>query len=105
MTEVTRILERIERGDAKAAEELLPLVYEQLRQLAAYKIASEAPDKFTRTLTLSLLSICLAVAIVALRQPRRVQRRNGSHGPLGLRKAFAPLDAALLVAARRVLPR
>src|SRR6266581_7820812 len=31
----------------------------------------------------------------------RVQRRNGSHGPLGLREAFAPLDAALLVAARR----
>src|SRR6266536_165843 len=49
--------------------------------------------------------ICLAVAVVALRQPRRVQRRNGSHGPLGLREAFAPLDAALLVAARRVLPR
>src|SRR6266516_2095507 len=53
----------------------------------------------TLTLTLSLLPICLAVAVVALRQPRRVQRRNGSHRPL------APLDAALLVAARRVLPR
>jgi hypothetical protein len=48
--------------------------------------------------------ICLAVAVVALRQARRVQR-NGSHGPLGLWEAFAPLDAALLVAARRVLPR
>src|SRR5207247_4283177 len=47
----------------------------------------------------------LAVAVVALRQPRRVQRRNGSHGPLGLREAFAPLHAALPVAARRVLPR
>src|SRR6266487_5231010 len=52
-----------------------------------------------RQVTLSLLPICLAVAVVALRQPRRVQRRNGSHRPL------APLDAALLVAARRVLPR
>jgi len=49
--------------------------------------------------------VCLAVAVVPLRQPRRVQRRNGSHGPFGLREAFAPLDAALLVAARRVLPR
>jgi len=49
--------------------------------------------------------ICLAVAVVALRQPRRVQRRNGPHGPIGLREAFAPLDAALLVAARGVLPR
>src|SRR5437899_7362293 len=51
-----------------------------------------------------LAGICLAVAVVALRRPRRVQRRNGSHRPLGLREAFAPLDAALLVAARRVLP-
>jgi hypothetical protein len=42
--------------------------------------------------------------VVALRQPRRVQRRNGSDVPLGLREAFAPLPAALLVAARRVLP-
>src|SRR5258708_7063141 len=45
-----------------------------------------------------------SVAVVALRQRRRVQRRNGSHGPLDLQEAFAPLDAALLVAARRVLP-
>jgi hypothetical protein len=33
-----------------------------------------------------------------------VQRRNRSHVPVGLREAFAPLHAALLVAARRVLP-
>jgi len=46
-----------------------------------------------------MAGIWLAVAVVALRQPRRVQRRNRSHGPLGLREAFAPLDAALLVAA------
>ncbi len=43
MTEVTRILERVEHGDAKAAEQLLPLVYEQLRHLAAHKMANEAP--------------------------------------------------------------
>src|SRR2546422_1101988 len=41
MTEVTRILERVE--DVKAAEQLLPLVYDQLRQLAAHKMANEAP--------------------------------------------------------------
>ena len=51
------------------------------------------------------LRLSLAVAVVALRQPRRVQRRNASHRPLGLQESFAPLDAALLVAARRVLPR
>jgi len=51
------------------------------------------------------MRIRLEVAAVALRQPRRAQRRNGLHRPLGLQEAFAPPDAALLVAARRVLPR
>jgi RNA polymerase sigma factor (TIGR02999 family) len=43
MTEVTRILEAIQHGDPKAAEELLPLVYNELRRIAAHKMASEAP--------------------------------------------------------------
>ena len=38
---VTQILKRVEQGDGKAAEELLPLVYEELRRLAAYKMANE----------------------------------------------------------------
>ena len=42
MNEVTRILEAIERGESKATEELLPLVYEELRKLASYKMAHEA---------------------------------------------------------------
>jgi RNA polymerase sigma factor (TIGR02999 family) len=41
MHEVTRILERAQRGDPKAAEELLPLVYDELRRLAAYRLAGE----------------------------------------------------------------
>ena len=41
MGEVTRILENIEQGDRKAADELLPLVYEELRKLAAAKMASQ----------------------------------------------------------------
>src|SRR6516164_9475135 len=41
MSEVTRILERVEHGDGKAAEELLPLVYDELRKLAAHKMAAE----------------------------------------------------------------
>jgi RNA polymerase sigma factor (TIGR02999 family) len=44
MTGVTQILASIERGDARAAEELLPLVYEELRKLAAARMAAEAPD-------------------------------------------------------------
>ncbi len=41
MSDVTQILERVEKGDGKAAEELLPLVYEELRKLAAAKMAQE----------------------------------------------------------------
>jgi RNA polymerase sigma factor (TIGR02999 family) len=41
--DVTRILEAVQKGDPKAAEELLPLVYQELRRLAAHKMAAEAP--------------------------------------------------------------
>jgi RNA polymerase sigma factor (TIGR02999 family) len=41
MSDVTHILHRVERGDAKAAGELLPLVYEELRKLAAVRMAQE----------------------------------------------------------------
>ncbi len=43
VSDVTQILERVDKGDGKAAEELLPLVYEELRKLAAHKMAREAP--------------------------------------------------------------
>ena len=42
MSDVTRLLDAIQHGDPKAAEELLPLVYEELRKLAAHKMANEA---------------------------------------------------------------
>src|ERR1700704_4572246 len=45
MSEVTRILSGIERGDPHAAEQLLPLVYDELRKLAAQKMAQEAPGQ------------------------------------------------------------
>ena len=45
MTDVTRILSAIEQGDPSAAEELLPLVYAELRKLAAHKMAQEAPGQ------------------------------------------------------------
>jgi RNA polymerase sigma factor (TIGR02999 family) len=43
MTDVTCILSAIEQGDPKAAEQLLPLVYDELRNLAAQKLAQEKP--------------------------------------------------------------
>ena len=45
MSDVTRILESIEHGDPKAADELLPLVYGELRKLATSKMANEAPNQ------------------------------------------------------------
>jgi RNA polymerase sigma factor (TIGR02999 family) len=45
MSDVTRILNAIEQGDAKAADELLPLVYEELRHLAAQKLSHESPGQ------------------------------------------------------------
>jgi RNA polymerase sigma factor (TIGR02999 family) len=45
MSDVTQILNAIERGDSRAADELLPLVYEELRLLASQKMAQEKPGQ------------------------------------------------------------
>ena len=44
MRDVTLILAAIEQGDPRAAEQLLPLVYDELRKLAAARMAQESPD-------------------------------------------------------------
>jgi RNA polymerase sigma factor (TIGR02999 family) len=45
MSEITQVLERIQKGEPSAAEALLPLVYEELRKLAAQKMAQEKPGQ------------------------------------------------------------
>jgi RNA polymerase sigma factor (TIGR02999 family) len=45
MSDVTRLLSAVEQGDPKAAEELLPLVYDELRKLAAHKMAQQPPGQ------------------------------------------------------------
>jgi RNA polymerase sigma factor (TIGR02999 family) len=45
MNEVTRVLSAIERGDPRAAEQLFPLVYDELRKLAAQRLAQEKPGQ------------------------------------------------------------
>jgi RNA polymerase sigma factor (TIGR02999 family) len=47
MSNVVRILERAQAGDPAAAQEILPLVYEELRRLASHRMASEAPGRQT----------------------------------------------------------
>lgn len=52
MTDVTRILTAIERGDAHAVEQLMPLVYDELRQLAAHRLRQEKPGQTLRATAL-----------------------------------------------------
>lgn len=55
MSHVTRILNAVERGDTRAADKLLPLVYEGLRLLAAQKLSQEPPGQ---TLQATALEFC-----------------------------------------------
>ena len=62
MSDVTRILNAIERGDARATDELLPLVYEELRLLAAQKLSHEPPGQTLQATALvheAYLRLCL----------------------------------------------
>ena len=52
MSDVTGILSQVELGDPSAAEQLLPLVYEELRKLAAAKLAQERPGQTLQTTAL-----------------------------------------------------
>jgi RNA polymerase sigma factor (TIGR02999 family) len=67
MSEVTTILAAIEQGDPKAASELLPLVYDELRQLAAARLADEKPG---HTLQPTALVHEAYLRLVGDRQPR-----------------------------------
>lgn len=68
MSEVTQILSKIESGDQQASEELLPLVYAELRKLAAARMASERPD---HTLQATALVHEAYVRLVDVEQRRR----------------------------------
>jgi len=68
MSDVTRILSQIDAGDPAAAEQLLPLVYDELRKLAAAKLAQEKPGQ-----TLN------ATALVHEAYVRLVDREQGQH--------------------------
>ncbi len=73
MSDVTRILSRIESGDQQASEELLPLVYEELRKLAAARMISERPD---HTLQATALVHEAYVRLVDVDQPQRWDSRG-----------------------------
>ena len=85
MSDVTRILSQIEQGDPHAAEKLLPLVYDELRKLAAAKLAQEKPGQTLQATAL------VHEAYLRLVVPRR------EHGPA--REGEAPADLAHSTAA------
>jgi RNA polymerase sigma factor (TIGR02999 family) len=113
MSEVTRILSAIERGDPNAAGELLPLVYDELRKLATQKMAQEAPGQ-TLQATALVHEAYLRLVDVESAQPwnsrghffaaaaeamRRIlveqARRKGRHRHGGALKRVELLDAEM----------
>src|SRR5215471_3071816 len=73
MSEVTRILSAIEQGDPQTAEQLLPLVYDELRKLAAAKLAQEKPGQ---TLQATALVHEAYLRLVDANKPQRWNSRG-----------------------------
>jgi RNA polymerase sigma factor (TIGR02999 family) len=73
MTDVTRILSAIEHGDPHAAAQLLPLVYDELRKLAALKLAQEKPGQ---TLDATALVHEAYLRLVGIAKPRIYRDRS-----------------------------
>ena len=77
MNDVTRILSAIEQGDGQAAEQLLPLVYDELRKLAAARMAAENPGHTLNATALVHEAYLRSGRRPALRRPRPLLRRRG----------------------------
>lgn len=73
MSNVTQILSRIESGDSAAADELLPLVYEELRRLATHKLSHESPGN---TLQATALVHEAYVRLMDVNAPQRWDSRG-----------------------------
>ena len=85
MNDVTQILSAIEQGDPHAAERLLPLVYDELRKLAAQRLAQEKPGQTLQATALvheAYLRLVGGDQAQALERPRPLLRRRGrGHAP------------------------
>src|SRR5258708_20831192 len=92
MSDVTQILDRVEQGDPKAAEELLPLVYEELRKLAAAKMTQQTPGQTLQATAL------VHEAYLRLTGGARDQWEDRAHF---FRAAAEPMRCILIANARR----
>jgi RNA polymerase sigma factor (TIGR02999 family) len=99
MNQVTRILSAIEEGDPHASEKLLPLVYDELRKLAAHKLAHETPGQ---TLQATALVHEAYLRLVASSNPSEAspRRKSGESPQWNSRGHFF---AAAAEAMRRIL--
>jgi RNA polymerase sigma factor (TIGR02999 family) len=118
MSEVTRILSAIEQGDPRAAEQLLPLVYDELRKLAAAKLAREPAghtldatalvhEAFLRLggeQSFATRSAFMRAAAGAMRRvlvdharARRAEKRGGGLERVELPDVAAPMDDSKLI--------
>jgi len=93
MSDVTRILSQIESGDPQAAEQLLPLIYDELRKLAAAKLAQEKPGQTLQATAL------VHEAYVRLVDGKQAQSWNGRGHFFGA--AAEAMRRILVDAARR----
>ncbi len=97
MTHVTQILAAVEAGDPKAAAELLPLVYEELRKLAAARLAAEKPGQ-TFQATALVFGALLGLRRICQSSPpsrqSRLEDRDGQPRGSG-RPAESPRAVAL----------
>src|SRR5262249_54311820 len=95
-TEVTRILSAIEQGDSHAVEQLLPLVYDELRKLAAQRLAQEKPGQTLQATALVHEAYIRLVASGNSPQPAAQARARlpGASGPVSPGPAFAPRACA-----------
>jgi len=81
MSGVTRILSQIEQGDRQAAEKLLPLVYEELRKLAAAKLALENPGQTLQATALVHEAYVRLVAPAAHEKPNAIAESGRPANP------------------------
>ncbi|MCI0639037.1 MAG: ECF-type sigma factor [Gemmataceae bacterium] len=94
MADVTRILESAAQGDAQAAAQLLPLVYDELRRLAAQKLASENPGH-----TLEATALVHEAYMRLVASEERESTRNATPGFANRHHFFAAAAEAM----RRIL--
>ena len=100
MSDVTRILSAIEQGDPHAAEQLLPLVYDELRKLAAQKLAKEKPGQTLQATALVHDAYLRLVAQASSACQPPVEKRWDSRGHFFAAAAEA-MRRILVDAARR----